>query len=222
MTQTVCRHFSIVALTILVSGCSRIGSTPPQSNDSRFELQRDTQGRLIRLDRVTGEMVLIDGTRLKALPADSNVKRPQTVSRRSEPSMDKTDRARSVPIATPTLAGGTTPLASVVLAAATASPGNTVALTAAAPVFLTPTSSQTPLRVLPAGSVVTVIAIEDRWYRVEFNDEQWGRRVGYVAKASTTPTSPTHNRSLPVDLSVRDPQPPTQSEPIDLSIREHD
>jgi len=74
----------------------------------------------------------------------------------------------------------------------------------AAPVFATPDNSLAPLRVAKAGSVLKVIAAEGQWYRIEFQDPQFGRRVGYIEKrhvnvqASAPPPA--------VDLSVAEPQ----------------
>ena len=40
----------------------------------------------------------------------------------------------------------------------------------------------TPLRVFKEGSVLTVIASEGDWDRMEWQDPQWRRRVGYIEK----------------------------------------
>jgi opacity protein-like surface antigen len=53
-------------------------------------------------------------------------------------------------------------------------------LAAEAPVFLLPDTTRTPLRVLPAGTSVSVLEESDGWLRVEFQDAQFGPRVGYV------------------------------------------
>jgi hypothetical protein len=55
--------------------------------------------------------------------------------------------------------------------------------TATAPVFLRPDTSLTPLRQLPAGTRLRVLDQTNDWVHVEFEDRQYGRRVGYIQKA---------------------------------------
>jgi opacity protein-like surface antigen len=52
----------------------------------------------------------------------------------------------------------------------------------AAPVFLLPDATRTPLRVLSAGTVVSVLEQSGDWVRVQFSDQQFGPRVGYVQR----------------------------------------
>jgi hypothetical protein len=49
-----------------------------------------------------------------------------------------------------------------------------------APVFLLPDASRTPLRTLPAGTSIRILEQKGDWVQIEFNDAQFGRRVGYV------------------------------------------
>jgi hypothetical protein len=53
-------------------------------------------------------------------------------------------------------------------------------LTPAAPVFLVPDATRTPLRTLPQNARVRVIEDRGVWVQVEFHDSQYGTRVGYV------------------------------------------
>jgi hypothetical protein len=55
-------------------------------------------------------------------------------------------------------------------------------LTASAPVFLRPDATMTPLRQLAPGTRVRVLETRGEWLRVEFEDRQYGRRIGYVQK----------------------------------------
>ena len=50
------------------------------------------------------------------------------------------------------------------------------------PVYVRPEVLQSPLVVLGAGTRLTVLDDFGEWLRVEFNDRQWGRRVGYVER----------------------------------------
>src|SRR6266496_2013362 len=50
----------------------------------------------------------------------------------------------------------------------------------AAPVFILPDATRTPLATLPSGTVVTVLSRERDWYKIMFRDPRWGDRTGYV------------------------------------------
>ena len=52
----------------------------------------------------------------------------------------------------------------------------------AAPVFLLPDATRTPLRILQPGTSVRILEETTDWVRVEFQDVQFGRRVGYVQR----------------------------------------
>ena len=53
-------------------------------------------------------------------------------------------------------------------------------LSASAPVYLLPDATRAPLRTLTAGTMVRVLSIKGDWTEVEFNDPQYGPRVGWV------------------------------------------
>ena len=55
-------------------------------------------------------------------------------------------------------------------------------LTADAPVYLIADATRKPLRVLPAGTSLTVLRIEGEWVQVTFQDAQFGRRTGWVQR----------------------------------------
>jgi len=52
----------------------------------------------------------------------------------------------------------------------------------AAPVFLVPDEKRVPLRTLPAGTSVLVGPIKGDWVQVTFNDQQFGRRTGWMQR----------------------------------------
>jgi hypothetical protein len=52
----------------------------------------------------------------------------------------------------------------------------------AAPIFILPDATRTPLRTLPAGTSVRILEEKGDWIRIEFIDAQFGRRVGYVER----------------------------------------
>ena len=54
--------------------------------------------------------------------------------------------------------------------------------TARAPLFLRPDATRTPLVQLPAGTRLRVLEEAGEWLRVEYQDRQYGRRVGYIQR----------------------------------------
>jgi hypothetical protein len=88
---------------------------------------------------------------------------------------------------------------------ATAQSQQTVTLTADAPVFVTPSANQSPIRVGKRGSVLRLLDATDGWVHVEFQDPQFGRREGYVERRFVEISAP---QQPAVPLS-----PPPQSTP---------
>lgn len=96
-------------------------------------------------------------------------------------------------------------------ASAAAQPGIAKAtVTANAPIFLQP-GAQTPLRVAKVGTALKVLQEEGEWLEVEFNDPQFGRRVGWVQKKLVRIFRPELE---PMDLSVKEVAPRPSGEPV--------
>jgi hypothetical protein len=71
---------------------------------------------------------------------------------------------------------------------------------AAAPIYVYPDSARTPLRTAAADTRLRVVEERaDGWVRVEFQDPQYGRRVGYVESRFLRIVRPNEQ---PLDLSV--------------------
>ena len=51
-----------------------------------------------------------------------------------------------------------------------------------APIYLLPDARRTPLRTLTPGIVVKILEETGDWFKVEFRDQQFGPRVGYVQR----------------------------------------
>ena len=91
----------------------------------------------------------------------------------------------------------------------------TATVTTAAPVYLQP-GAQTPLRVAAVGTVLKVLKEEGEWTEVEFNDPQYGRRVGWLQAKFIRVARP---ELQPMDLSVRDvpaSREPTEQKPAQV------
>lgn len=90
-------------------------------------------------------------------------------------------------------------------------PAPTATATSVAPIYLQP-GAQTPLRVAKAGTLFKVLQEDADWVEVEFNDPQFGRRVGWVEKKLLRIARPELE---PMDLSVTPAQttPSARTEP---------
>jgi hypothetical protein len=75
-----------------------------------------------------------------------------------------------------------------------------------APIYLLPDSSRVPLRTASAGTTLRILEAQTDWLQVEFNDPQFGPRIGWVRRALVTVNTP---ETTPMDLSVP-PSPPTR------------
>ena len=172
------------------------------NDQAKFELRQDSQGRIIRLDRSTGEVAVIQGKQVIPVSESSKAK-VRTATRTAQ-----SPKPEPTPADQPMTAAEPVPRARR---------GETVTTSTDAPIYVAP-GHQTPLRVVGAGSVLRVVALQDDWYQVEFKDPQWGTRVGFVAVASTRASSTASSLSEPMDLSIQELNP-RQLEPMDLSIR---
>jgi hypothetical protein len=73
-----------------------------------------------------------------------------------------------------------------------------VSVTAPAPIYVLPDAKLVPLRTAAVGSALNVQRVEGEWYRVEFQDPQYGRRVGYIEKRYVA------DQQAALDLTVAD------------------
>lgn len=87
----------------------------------------------------------------------------------------------------------------LVLLPGTAVAQSTATITANAPIYIAAEVTQTPLRVAAPGTQLKVLQIVGDWLQVEFNDPQFGTRVGWVQRTFVA----LSDASLrPMDLSV--------------------
>jgi hypothetical protein len=93
---------------------------------------------------------------------------------------------------------------SAVLAQTAATGTGTVAKNASIYVQPNPPTTLPPLRVAAVGTTLKVIGGEEGWLQVQFEDPQFGRRVGWVRSEFITVRRPELE---PMDLSVKPQQP---------------
>jgi hypothetical protein len=107
-------------------------------------------------------------------------------------------------------------------ASAQATAPQTATVVANTPIYIGASVSPTPLRVAAPGTILKVLQLQEEWVQVEFNDPQWGRRVGWVERPLLKLGA---DELQPMDLSVQDtdrpppeparfskPQPPPQAQ----------
>ena len=101
------------------------------------------------------------------------------------------------------------------VAAAQRLQGPVAVVTTAAPVFLHPDDSMTPLRELPAETIVHVQQTRGDWLQVSFYDKQFGTRIGWMQSRVLSV-----HRSEPAEVGVpatatlpRDETPTRRAEP---------
>ena len=74
-----------------------------------------------------------------------------------------------------------------------------------AAVRIEPNPARTPLTTLAPGTVVTVTGVEGAWLSIEFDDDRYGKRFGYIVR--TAVNLPTTQPSQPAER----PKPQTQA-----------
>jgi hypothetical protein len=67
--------------------------------------------------------------------------------------------------------------------------GSTVVAKQDLPMFVRP-GMLTPIVTFPRGTRLKILSVEGDWLMVEYQDRQWGRRVGYVQRRLVTTTEP--------------------------------
>jgi hypothetical protein len=79
---------------------------------------------------------------------------------------------------------------------------STATVTTVAPIYLRPDATMTPLRTAAVNTTLKVLEETGEWIRVEFQDPQFGRRVGYVQARNVRVS---RAEQVPMDLSIRPP-----------------
>ena len=101
---------------------------------------------------------------------------------------------------------------------ATITPGARVRVDTAAPVYLLPDATRTPLRTLPVGMTAVALRRDAEWVQITFEDPQFGRRTGWIQAQFVTvigaaePAAPENRRPAPgVGASPTDRRPPAKT-----------
>ncbi len=197
-------------------GTGAAGQTGEKAAD-RFELLKDTQGRIVRLNKITGDVALVIGAGLIPVELSNERERSASIVRRDGPTSSAgtgaglQSRPEDASSARTTLAVAADVVSPVL---AQLPYGSTITIATRSPMFLLPDRRRVPLRELSAGVAVKFLGTEGDWYRIQFEDPYLGHQVGFIERKSFA--VPMGNLE-PADLSVRT-RKPTQTELVDLSI----
>jgi hypothetical protein len=102
-------------------------------------------------------------------------------------------------------------LLSILFVAASPAFAQEAVVQTAAPIFLLPDTARVPLRTAAPNTRLRVIEEgPEGWVKVEFQDPQFGPRIGYIQTGHVTIRRPELE---PMDLSIRRQEPPTETTP---------
>ncbi len=88
----------------------------------------------------------------------------------------------------------------------------TATVTTTAPIYLRPEATLTPLRTAAVGTTLRVLEETGDWLQVEFQDPQYGRRIGHVQAKNVRVNRP---EQVPMDLSIKPPATAAPRQPVD-------
>jgi hypothetical protein len=97
------------------------------------------------------------------------------------------------------------------IVAAAAAQSRTAVVMEDAPIYVLPDTTRVPLRVVAVNTLLRVVEDAGEWYRVEFQDPQYGIRTGYIQAKQVRVERP---ELKPMELSVTKPAPST--DPVNL------
>jgi hypothetical protein len=156
-----------LAGAVLLAGCGNPRNSSTPAGDTRFELKHDQEGRLVRLDKATGEVTVVEEAPTRVEPATNQARK------RRRPTV----AAPTGPSHIPPSACGNEHVRIVSVTASTAA------------VFVRPQILPTPLITFETGAQLPVVKTEGTWFYVRFDDRRWGPRFGYIRCADVTPAT---------------------------------
>ena len=192
----------LTAALMFSTACSDVGKTT-QPDADRFELKQDARGRIVRLDRLTGEITEVTSAQARSGKRHKNPIRNAA----TEKSTDRVDRVDPSPAAN-------APEASLCNQAEHSRPKTITVSTTKAPLYIEPRVLPASLTELPTGSEAPVVQVEGDWYLVRFEDTRWGPRVGYVHWTQLQLGTSSHAPLVSTSSTASVPSAPPQSEPV--------
>lgn len=166
----------VLALALASTGCDVKERLFPGIG-SRYTFAQDDQGRLVRLNKHTGELVLVESSLPQPVARRPRAAAPEVAV--AEPAQP--DATPDVPSEadTPDLTAQHTP-APTCPSPATFAEASHIRVKSTSPVFVEPRELRVPVATMTAGAVLPIAEVANDWLLVRFEDDQWGPRVGYI------------------------------------------
>src|SRR5262245_39747536 len=160
-------------------------SSPTESH--RYQFEKDPQGRLVRLDTITGEVTLAE-PRSTTTPQPNAALQPtnkstpaRTIPRPAVPRVtvaqqrrDSDDAAKAT-----TVAGSST-------RSECPTSGPAIVQSERLDILVDAQAESPPMTSLPRGTELFILETNGDWRLVRFSDPAWGQRAGYI-RCSQTP-----------------------------------
>lgn len=186
-----------LAVALLTAGCDRLQwpTTTTHDEASRYETTKDGRGRLVRLDKVTGKVTMVNGTKAP-LPATATLPAAARAARRartaSEPSLQpQPTSAPARPAVSKPAAGALPPVPTpIAFGELCGNPGERVAVTLVDTGVYARPNLGTPLvgRVV-SGTLVTIAGDSGQWLRATL-ERRRGPLSGFVHCTALRPLTP--------------------------------
>ena len=183
---------AILAASICLAGCERLGVLPERKDNGRYQLMKDARGQTLRLDTVTGQIVVIDSSTIpsegssgrRAAPAEATLAGATPPAPAVEPQVQPTPDTPVEESPAVTARAAQAPLAAANACEQIGDPGREFVVSAPADAFVEPSRPGVPVANLPSGTPVQGIKIQGNWLLVRFHDQVWGERSAYIACSS--------------------------------------
>ena len=186
----------IIAASICLAGCDRLGVFPERTENGRYQLMKDDRGQTLRLDTITGSIVIVESSTIpverstrRVAPSRASAAAP-VVETAVQPPLDTPaetqvkDRSAEE---TPAVEAHPAEAAPVVVAnpcAQIREPGREFVISSRADAFVDPGRSGAPVASLATGTPVQGVDVQGNWLLVRFHDQVWGDRSAYISCSS--------------------------------------
>jgi len=194
----------LIAVSIALAGCDRLGVFPERKDNGRYQLMKDDRGQILRLDTLTGNIVTVDPTTIPAersstrrvpasgaaapaVTADVEVPLPSNPPPETADKPAETQALERPAQEMPAVDVRAAETRAVVVAnpcAQIGEPDREFTLSSRADAFVDPGRPVAPVASLATGTLVQGVNVQGHWLLVRFHDQTWGDRSAYISCSS--------------------------------------
>jgi len=182
----------IIAASICLAGCDRLGVFPERNDSGRYQLMKDARGQTLRLDTVTGRIVIVDSSTIpaegsstrRATPAEATPAGATPPAPAVEPQVQPTPDKPVEESPAVTARAAQAPPAAANACEQIGDPDREFVVSTPADAFVEPSRPGAPVANLASGTPVQGINIQGNWLLVRFHDQVWGDRAAYISCSS--------------------------------------